>query len=148
MNTKLNKELYNLGFKIGSDNVLSRNKILELNDAIYRYQDRNKAFEIILKAFMKLDIPMPNEIVENLDNYEVIVNFVMGVYNGYIEQLNNFSNFISLSDASKKYNKAESTLKENIKNGKFVEGVDCRIFGRSWVFNVNALEREYGVWSD
>ena len=53
MNAKLNKELYNLGFKIGSENVLSRNKILELNDAIYRYQDRNKAFEIILKAFMK-----------------------------------------------------------------------------------------------
>ncbi|EGT4848722.1 TPA: hypothetical protein ACXDUQ_003889 [Clostridioides difficile] len=143
MNAKLNKELYNLGFKIGSENVLSRNKILELNDAIYRYQDRNKAFEIILKAFMKLDIPMPAEIIENLDNYEVIVNFVVGVYNGYIEQLNNFSNFISLSDASKKYNKAESTLKQNIKNGKFVEGVDCRLFGKSWVFNIDSLEREY-----
>ncbi|PBF40833.1 hypothetical protein BGU48_10760 [Clostridioides difficile] len=143
MNAKLNKELYNLGFKIGSENVLSRNKILELNDEIYRYQDRNKAFEIILKAFMKLDIPMPAEIIENLDNYEVIVNFVVGVYNGYIEQLNNFSNFISLSDASKKYNKAESTLKQNIKNGKFVEGVDCRLFGKSWVFNIDSLEREY-----
>ncbi|VFD48935.1 Uncharacterised protein [Clostridioides difficile] len=143
MNAKLNKELYNLGFKIGSENVLSRNKILELNDAIYRYQDRNKTFEIILKAFMKLDIPMPAEIIENLDNYEVIVNFVVGVYNGYIEQLNNFSNFISLSDASKKYNKAESTLKQNIKNGKFVEGVDCRLFGKSWVFNIDSLEREY-----
>lgn len=137
------KELYNLGFKIGSENALSRKQILELNDTIYRYPNKNKAFEIILKAFMKLDMSMPAEIVENLDNYEVIVNFVIGIYNGYIEQLNNFSNFISLSDASKKYNKAESTLKQNIKNGKFVEGVDCRIFGKSWVFNIDALEREY-----
>lgn len=137
------KELYNLGFKIGSENALSRKQILELNDTIYRYPNKNKAFEIILKAFMKLDMSMPAEIVENLDNYEVIVNFVVGIYNGYIEQLNNFSNFISLSDASKKYNKAESTLKQNIKNGKFVEGVDCRIFGKSWVFNIDALEREY-----
>ncbi|MDB0519950.1 hypothetical protein C4R87_19200 [Clostridioides difficile] len=140
---EMNKELYNLGFKVGSEKALSRNQILELNDTIYRYADKNKAFEIILKAFMKLNVPMPAEIVENLDNYEVIVNFVVGVYNGYIEQLNNFSNFISLSDASKKYNKAESTLNQNIRNGKFVEGVDCRIFGKSWIFNIDALEREY-----
>lgn len=55
-----------------------------------------------------------------------------------------FESFLSLKDACSLFNKAESTLKTNIKNGKFKEGVDCKKFGTTWVFNILALEREYG----
>lgn len=46
-----------------------------------------------------------------------------------------FEGLISLKD--------ESTLRRNIKNKKFIEGEDCVKFGTTWVFDINALEREY-----
>ena len=30
-----------------------------------------------------------------------------------------------------------------LRNGKFLEGVDCKKFGTTWVFKKTALEREY-----
>ncbi|HGM3507137.1 TPA: hypothetical protein ACKOR7_001712 [Clostridioides difficile] len=143
----MNKELYDLGFKIGSKNVLSRNQILALSESLHK-EDKNRALEIILKAFTSLEMPVPRALFDSLDDYLVAVNFIFGLWNGQHAFSSNFSNFISLSDASKKYNKAESTLRENIKNGKFVKDVDCKLFGKSWVFNIDSLEREYGVWSD
>lgn len=56
---------------------------------------------------------------------------------------NKFEGLISLKSASIKFNKAESTLKGNIKNGKFKEGIDCKKFGKQWIFDTKALEREY-----
>ena len=49
----------------------------------------------------------------------------------------------NLQDACKYYNKAETTLKTNIRNGKFKVGKDVKKFGNTWVFNTDALEREY-----
>lgn len=57
--------------------------------------------------------------------------------------MSNFNNLISLKDASLMYGKDESTLRRNIKNKKFVEGVDVKKFGKQWVFDIRALEREY-----
>ena len=57
--------------------------------------------------------------------------------------MSNFNNLISLKDASLMYGKDESTLRRNIKNKKFVEGVDVKKFGKQWVFDIKALEREY-----
>lgn len=54
-----------------------------------------------------------------------------------------FEGLISLKDASMRFNKDESTLRRNIKNKKFIEGEDCIKFGTTWVFDINALEREY-----
>jgi len=54
-----------------------------------------------------------------------------------------FEGLISLKDASIKFNKDESTLRRNIKNKKFIEGEDCIKVGTTWVFDINALEREY-----
>lgn len=51
---------------------------------------------------------------------------------------------ISLKDASKIFNKEESTLRRNISNRKFKEGFDCMKFGKQWVFDIKSLEREYG----
>lgn len=60
---------------------------------------------------------------------------------------NVFEKFISLTEACKLFSKGESTLKTNIKNRKFVEGIDCKKFGKTWVFDIDALEREYGSLS-
>lgn len=58
--------------------------------------------------------------------------------------MDKFEGLISLSDACVIFGKGESTLRLNIRNGKFVEGVDCKKFGNAWVFDINALYREYG----
>lgn len=55
-----------------------------------------------------------------------------------------FEGLISLQDAAKLYNKQDGTLRMNIKNGKFKEDIDVKKFGTTWVFDINALEREYG----
>ncbi len=74
----------------------------------------------------------------NKDEINEVLEYCIGLSNNH-----NFEGLISLQDACKKYNKAETTLKTNIKNGKFKEGVDVKKFGNTWVFNVDALEREY-----
>ena len=56
-----------------------------------------------------------------------------------------FEVLISLKEASELFGKDESTLRRNIKNGKFIEGIDCKKFGKQWVFDIKALEREYGI---
>lgn len=54
-----------------------------------------------------------------------------------------FDDFVGIKEASEIFGKSESTLKRNIVNGKFVEGIDCKKFGNSWIFSIDALEREY-----
>lgn len=54
-----------------------------------------------------------------------------------------FEGLISLKDASALFKKEESTLRRNIKNGKFIENEDVKKFGTTWVFDIDALEREY-----
>lgn len=58
-----------------------------------------------------------------------------------------FDGLITLKDACVVFDKHESTLKTNIKNNKFKEGVDVKKFGTTWVFDIKSLEREYGVRS-
>lgn len=55
-----------------------------------------------------------------------------------------FEGLISLADAAKLYNKKDGTLRRNIANGFFKEGIDCKKFGTVWVFDINALEKKYG----
>ena len=56
-----------------------------------------------------------------------------------------FNKLISLHDASVKYNKHESTLGTLIAKGRFKEGIDCKKFGKTWVFDEDALDKFYGV---
>ena len=62
-------------------------------------------------------------------------------------ETNIFENIISLKEASEIFGKDESTLRRNIANGKFIEEIDCKKYGKQWVFNINALYREYGYKS-
>ena len=59
--------------------------------------------------------------------------------------MNRFNRLISLQDASEKYRKHESTLRTLINRGKFVEGIDCMKYGKTWVFNEDALDKFYGI---
>lgn len=54
-----------------------------------------------------------------------------------------WSRFISISDAAVEYNRAERTLRHNITNGLFVEGVDCVKFGKVWIFDRKVLDKYY-----
>jgi hypothetical protein len=65
--------------------------------------------------------------------------------NYYDYDIKVFEGLVALKDACKVWHKAESTLKTNIKNGKFEAGIDCFKFGTTWVLKVDALEREYGI---
>lgn len=58
--------------------------------------------------------------------------------------MSKFDGLISLKDAANMFGKGESTLKEAIQRGKFKEGEDAKKFGKQWVFDIAALEREYG----
>lgn len=57
---------------------------------------------------------------------------------------NIFDAILSLSDASFIWNKDDSTLRRNIKNGKFKEDIDVKKFGKQWVITKEAMIREYG----
>lgn len=50
---------------------------------------------------------------------------------------------ITLKEASIRYNKSDVTLRQNIKNGKFKENIDCIKSGGTWLILVAALDREY-----
>lgn len=58
---------------------------------------------------------------------------------------NRFNRLISLQNASKQYKKHESTLRTLIERGKFIEEIDCKKYGKTWVFNQDALDRFYGI---
>jgi hypothetical protein len=75
------------------------------------------------------------------DKENEIKDFI--VYALTLQEKNKFISLITLKEACEMYQKAESTLKTNIKNGKFKEGVDVKKFGTTWVFDIKALEREY-----
>lgn len=59
-----------------------------------------------------------------------------------------FKGLISLKDAAAIFKRDESTLRRNIINGKFVENRDCKKFGTTWVFDIDALKKAYGDIED
>lgn len=58
--------------------------------------------------------------------------------------MNKFNGLVSLKEASVLFKKDESTLRRNILNGRFILDKDCKKFGTTWVFDIDALYRFYG----
>lgn len=58
--------------------------------------------------------------------------------------INPFDGLYSLSDAARIWGKDDSTLRRAILNGKLLEGIDCKKFGKQWVVTKSAMLREYG----
>ncbi len=59
-----------------------------------------------------------------------------------------FDGLMSLSDAARRWNRADATLRQAIHRGKFVSGEDVKLFGKQWVITESAMLREYGPPSD
>mgnify|MGYP002621828461 CR=1 FL=1 len=57
---------------------------------------------------------------------------------------NIFDELISLKEASELYNREESTLRRAILNGRLIEGVDCKKFGKQWVIRKSSMDKLYG----
>lgn len=57
--------------------------------------------------------------------------------------MNKFEGLISLADATLIYNISERGLRKAIERGKLKEGIDAKKFGKQWVLDLSALEREY-----
>ncbi|MCC0752649.1 hypothetical protein KGF47_18175 [Clostridioides sp. ZZV13-5731] len=137
-----NEEIYDMGFKIGRTKVLSVSKLLQLNTAC-RMQDRNAIMGILLPAYISIGVNFPEELFENLENIEFMLAYQLGLTAGNAKENATFSGFISLADASERYNIPQATLLSAIKRGAFEDGEDCKKIGRDWIFKVSALEEKY-----
>lgn len=70
-----------------------------------------------------------------------------------------FEHLLSLAEAAEAAHVDPSTIRHAIRNGRLIEGEDCRLFGKQWVITVEALpkinefkwcrewlDRPYGQW--
>lgn len=58
-----------------------------------------------------------------------------------------FDDLIAITEAAELWGTSISTIKRFIKEGKFIDGVDCKNFGRQWVITKDAMNRVFGVIS-
>lgn len=58
-----------------------------------------------------------------------------------------WSQLISMAEAEELYGRDKSTIKRAISSGKITEGVDCRKFGRDWVFYKHNMDIIYKLKS-
>lgn len=56
-----------------------------------------------------------------------------------------WSQLISMAEAEKLYGRDKSTIKRAISSQKIREGIDCKKFGRDWVFVKDNIDLIYGV---
>lgn len=54
-----------------------------------------------------------------------------------------WSKLLSMTEAEERYQRDKSTIKRAISSGKIKEGVDCKKFGRDWVFVKANLDKIY-----
>ncbi|MDV9723697.1 hypothetical protein RHG08_20630 [Clostridioides difficile] len=139
-----NKEIYNMGFEIGKTKVLSVGKLLQLNSAC-RMQDRNTILSILLPAYLGARISFPEELFMNVENIEFMLCYQIGLVAGNAKENATFDGFISLADASERFNVPQATILSAIKRGAFKIDEDCRKIGRDWIFKVSSLQDKYGV---
>ena len=50
---------------------------------------------------------------------------------------------ISISEAREMFNKNVKTIRMNIENGAFVNGIDCKKVGKTWVLDIRRLKEVY-----
>ena len=55
-----------------------------------------------------------------------------------------FDGLISFSDARQLWGLSESTQRKTVVYGKIVLGMDTRKYGKQWIFDCDAMLREYG----
>lgn len=55
----------------------------------------------------------------------------------------NWDDLIDASEASKMFEKDTSYFRYLVKVGKLTENVDCKKFGKTWVFSKKSLEKYF-----
>lgn len=61
---------------------------------------------------------------------------------------NPFEELLSFSDAAKMWKLDDSTLRKAAANGKFVDGVEVKKFGKQWIITKSAMTNHYGAQPD
>lgn len=61
---------------------------------------------------------------------------------------NIFKDLYSLKDAADLWRIEESTIRKAIASKRFIIGEDVKKFGKQWVINKAAMDREYGIISN
>lgn len=54
-----------------------------------------------------------------------------------------WAQLLSMTEVEHIYERDRSTIKRAISTGKIAEGVDCKKFGRDWVFLKSSLDKIY-----
>lgn len=54
-----------------------------------------------------------------------------------------WNKLIDMTQAEERYSRDKSTIKRAISSGKIKEGIDCKKFGRDWVFLKENLDKIY-----
>ena len=54
-----------------------------------------------------------------------------------------WTKLMSMTEAEDRYKRDKSTIKRAISSGKIKEGVDCKKFGRDWVFVKANMDKIY-----
>lgn len=57
---------------------------------------------------------------------------------------NPFDGLLSFQDAAALYGRNDSTLRHAVADGRLIEGVDCKKFGKQWIITLEAMRRLYG----
>ena len=57
---------------------------------------------------------------------------------------NIFDELLAITEAARKWGTSVSTIKRFIRDGKIINGVDCKNFGRQWVITKNSMNRVFG----
>ena len=58
--------------------------------------------------------------------------------------MNPFDGLMSFKEAADLWNIDDSTLRKAVINGKIVENVDAKKFGKQWIITAEAMERIFG----
>ncbi len=61
---------------------------------------------------------------------------------------NPFDELLSFSDAAKLWKLHDSTLRKAVANGKLVDGIDVKKFGKQWIITKSAMCKYFGVQPD
>lgn len=62
----------------------------------------------------------------------------------FMSDSNPFDGLLSFQDAAALYGKNDSTLRRAVADGRLVEGIDCKKFGKQWIVTTSAMRRLYG----
>ncbi|MGL6106543.1 DUF2779 domain-containing protein, partial [Romboutsia sp.] len=135
----------------GSKNSGAVDNVIKKYFKVDTVEDANKNCEEVLE-----DVITVRELIEKLisisenrnyiEDFNEIKKALEAIESS--EETNIFEGLVSVGEASTRYNVSESTVKRFIREGKIVNGVDCKNYGKQWVIKAEALARVFEKEND